>query len=244
MHRRITTALTMGVREFRRTPVLLALLAVLPVYWIGGFTYIVPDTAVPMTIAGESVTIALPDFVAVLLTPVTAALLSGIVGLFLMQSSKAADDRLHLAGYRSYELIVSRVGLLAVGGLVVATVCLAVVLVSFTPVSLLAFVGSTVLTALIYGTLGVIVGVILDKLAGVYVMLFAPMIDVFVFQNPMATDSPTWVQALPGHFVTKATMDAAFTSGFAVSNLVGAAVYLGALLLLGSTVFYQATVVE
>lgn len=82
----------------------------------------------------------------------------GIFGLFLMQSSKAADDRLHLAGYRSYELIVSRVGLLIVGGVVVVMVCLAVVLVSSTPASLLAFVSATVLTALIHGVPGVIVG--------------------------------------------------------------------------------------
>ena len=244
MHRRITTALPMGVREFRRTPVLLGLLAVLPVYWIGAFMYIVPDTAVPMTIAGGSVSVALPDLVAALLTPVTATLLSGIVGLFLMQSSKAADDRLHLAGYRSYELIVSRVGLLAVGGFVVATVCLAVVLVSFTPVSLLGFIGATVLSALIYGVIGVIVGMTLDTLAGVYVMLFTPMVDMFIFQNPMAIDSPPWVQVLPGHFVMKATMDAAFTSGFEVSNLVGATGYFFGLLLVGTAVFYQATVVD
>ena len=244
MYHRVTTALTMGVREFRRTPVLLGLLIVLPVYWIGALMYIVPDASLPLSIVGETVTVSTPDLVGALLTPVTAALLSGIVGLFVMQSSKSADDRLRLAGYRSSELIVSRVGLLAVGGLIVGAVCLAVVLVGFTPASLPAFIGATLLATLTYGVLGVIVGIALDKLPGVYVMLFAPMIDIFIFQNPMATESPQWVKVLPGYFVTKATMDAAFTTGFNLTNLIGAGGYLLVLLLIGTVVFYRATAIN
>lgn len=244
MNSRVTTALTMGLREFRRTPVLIALLVVLPVYYIGAFTYIVPAASIPLMIGGERMTVSLSVFVPTLMTPITAGLLSGIVGLFLMRSSKAADDRLRLAGYRSRDLIVSRVGLLAVGGILVSAASLAVVLVGFTPMSIPAFVVATVLTALTYGVVGVIVGVSLDRLPGVYVILFAPTVDMLLFQNPMATDSRAWVKVLPGYFVTKATMDAAFTSGIDVGNFVGATGYFLLVLLVGVAVFHRVSAVD
>jgi len=231
----------MGLREFRRTPVLLGLLAVLPVYYIGAFMYIVPDTSLPVTIDGESLRVPLADLIAALMTPLTAGLLAGIVGLFVMQSSKEADGRLRLAGFRSRELIVSRVSLLAAGGLLVSGVSLGVVLLGFTPASIPGFIAGTVLAALTYGVFGVIVGVSVDRLSGVYVMLFAPTVDVLLFQNPMATESPRWVTLLPGYFVTRATMDAAFTTGVDGIQFLGAVGYFAVLLLVGIVVFYRVT---
>lgn len=244
MNTRVTTAVRMGLREFRRTPVLIGLLIVLPLYFIGGFMNIVPDATLTIPISGESVTVTLPEFVAALVTPVTAGLLSGIVGLFLMQSSKAADDRLRLAGYRSRDLIVSRVSLLAAGGLIVSVVSLAIVLVGFSPVSIPAFVTATALTALIYGVLGVIIGVSLSRLAGVYVMLFLPFVDMLMFQNPLATDSAVWTKVLPGYFMTKATMDAAFTPGLDIWNFIGAVGYFIVVLIIGVIVFHRVTAVK
>ena len=43
----------MGLREFRRTPVLLGLLIVLPVYYIGAMMYIVPTTASSLLVTGR-----------------------------------------------------------------------------------------------------------------------------------------------------------------------------------------------
>lgn len=241
---RVRTAVTMGLREFRRTPVLLGLLMVLPVYYIGAFTYIVPEATLPIAFGSETVRVSLRDFVVVLMTPLTAGMLCGIVGLFLMESSKAADDRLRLAGFRSRELIASRVVLLAVGGALVSGATLAVLLVGFSPESIPAFVLATVLAALTYGVIGVLVGVSLDRLPGVYVMLFAPIIDILMFQNPMASDSPRWVKLLPGYFVTKATTDAAFTATVDAGNLIGATAYLVVLLVVGTVVFYRATAIN
>jgi ABC-2 type transport system permease protein len=241
MTSRVATAMVMGLREFRRTPVLLALLVVLPLYFIGAFMYIVPTETLPIEVAGDLVSVPLTDLVAVLMTPLTAGLLSGIVGLFLMQSSKAADDRLRLAGYRSRDLVASRVGLLGVGGVVVSSASLAVVLLGFTPRSIPAFVAATVLTALTYGIIGVIIGISLNRLSGVYVILFAPFVDMLLFQSPMGSDAPVWVTVLPGYFVTRATMDAAFTTGLDVTNFAGALGYALILTLVGIVVFYRVT---
>lgn len=241
MNRRVTTAVTMGVREFRRTPALVALLAFLPAYIIGAFVLLVPDDEVPATIDGTAVTVPMTDFAAAFMTPVTVAILSGIVGLFLIRSSQAADDRLRLAGYGATDLVVSRVGTLALGTVVVTATSVLVAVLAFTPESFVPFVAATLLVGLTYGIIGVIVGIVLGRLGGVYVMLFSPMVDVLMFQNPLATDAPEWTRYLPSHFATNALFDAAFTSGIDVWDFGGAVAYATVLIAIGVLVFYRAT---
>lgn len=244
MERRTTTAIEMSVREFARTPVLLALLAFLPVYMIGVFVWLVPDSTIPLTIDGTRVTVEMSAFAAAFMTPVAVAVLSGIVGLFLMQTSQMADSRLRLAGYPARELVTARVGLLTAGSVIVTGASLTVALLAFTPENVAAFAAAAVLTGVTYGILGVIVGIVLDRLPGVYVMLFAPMVDILMFQNPLATETPTWTTVLPGHFATNALMDAAFTSAGAVGDFFAAGGYVFALLSVGAVVFYRATVTD
>lgn len=244
MYRRVSTAVSMGVREFRRTPVLLALLAFLPAYIIGAFVLLVPDVDVPATIDGTRLTVPMTDFAAAFMTPVTVAILSGIVGLFLVQTSQAADDRLRLAGYTATDLVVSRVGTLGLGIVVVTMASVVVAVFAFTPESTVPFVAATLLVGLTYGILGVVVGIVLGRLGGVYVMLFSPMVDVLLFQNPLATDAPEWTKLLPSHYATNALFDAAFTSSIDVWDFGGAVAYTVALLVIGVLVFYQATDVE
>jgi ABC-2 type transport system permease protein len=241
MRRQVSTAVTMGLREFRRTPVLLALLVFLPVYIIGAFVYLVPDRPVPTTIDGDPVAVPMTDFAAAFMTPVTAAILAGIVGLFLIRSSQAADDRLRLAGYTAPELVVSRVCILGVGTVVVTAVSVLVATLSFTPESLAAFAVATLFVGLTYGILGVVVGIVFDQLAGVYVMLFAPMVDVLLFQNPLATESPEWTALLPSHYATNVLFDAAFTASVEAGDLFGAGGYVALLLVVGIAVFYGTT---
>jgi hypothetical protein len=241
---RVTTAVVAGSREFRRTPVLLALLFVLPAYFIGAFVTLVPDRTVPLTVSGDTIRTEMAGFAAAFITPVTVAVLAGIVGLFLMQSSQAADDRLRLAGYRARDLLVARFGLLAIGTLVVTAASLAVALPAFTPELLGWFVAATLLVGLTYGVLGVAVGVVLDRLPGVYVMLFAPMVDVLMFQNPLATDSPGWTTLLPGHFATNVVFDAAFTTTVTLTDIAAAVGYVAVCLLVGALALYRATAVH
>lgn len=244
MRRRTTTAIEMSMREFVRTPVLIALLAFLPVYMIGVFVLLVPDSSIPLTIDGTRVTAEMSAFAAAFMMPVTVAVLSGIVGLFLMQTSQMADSRLRLAGYTAPELVTARVGLLTAGTVVVTGASLTVALLVFAPEHVAAFAGAAVLVGLTYGILGVIIGIVLDRLPGVYVMLFAPMVDILMFQNPLATESPTWTTALPGHFATNALMGAAFTSGSGLDDFLAAGGYVLALLSVGIVVFYRATMTD
>lgn len=241
---RVTTAIEMSFREFARTPVLVALLVFLPVYMIGVFVWLVPDSTIQLTIDGTTVTVAMSSFAAVFMTPVTVAVLSGIVGLFLMQTSQMADSRLRLAGFRARELVTARIGLLAAGSVIITGASLTVTLFTFTPEKLAPFLCAAVLTGVTYGLLGVITGIVLDRLPGVYVMLFAPMVDILMFQNPLATEPPTWTVALPGNFATDALMQAAFTTGSSLTTLLAAGGYVLMLLSIGVIVFYRTTVTD
>ncbi|MGB9966399.1 hypothetical protein [Halobacterium hubeiense] len=96
----------------------------------------------------------------------------------------------------------------------------------------------------IVGILGVIVGIVLDRLPGVYVMLFAPMVDILMFQNPLATERPSWTAFLPSHFATNALMDAAFTTGNSLGDLLAAGGYVVALLAASIILFYHAATID
>jgi hypothetical protein len=110
---RIATAVGMDAREIRRMPVLLALLVFLPAYLVGIFTYVAPPTQVAFELAGgETVRVSLTEAFPAFTTPMVAALLSGIAGLFLMQSATDADSRLVIDGYRPHEVVLARLALL------------------------------------------------------------------------------------------------------------------------------------
>lgn len=238
------TALAMGLREFRRTPVLLALVVFLPAYVVGAFVWLVSDEPVRLPVDGTVTTVRSPAFAAAFMTPLAVAILAGVVGLFLVHSSRSADGRLRLAGYGAGELVLARVGLLAVGTAVATAASLAVALAAFTPESVAGFAAGTFLVGTTYGVVGVVVGVALDRLPGVYVMLFAPMVDLLLFQNPLATDPPAWTSLLPGHYATALVVDAAFTPAVEAGDALAALAAVGVVLAVATAVFYRATTVR
>jgi len=236
---KVRAALKSGATELRRTPLLLALLVFAPAYVIGVFTFVAPDGVAAVHVGGETVRTTLPKAFPAFTTPMTAALLSGIAGLFLMGTAATADERLVVAGYRPHEVVVARLGLL-VGIAAVATgVSVGVMLTAFRPEHLAWFVVGAGLTALVYGAVGVLAGLVLDRLAGVYLVLFGSMIDLFVFQNPLATETPDLALLLPGHYPLELAMDAGFTGSVDPAHLGLSLAYLALLTVLASAAFYR-----
>ena len=227
---RVASAVTAGVRELRRTPVLLALLVVLPAYVVGVFAVVAP--AVPATVhlpGGGTVLVSLAEGFPAFTTPMSAALVAAIAGLFLMQGSASADGRLVVAGFRPREVVLARLSLL-VGVVAVATaVSVAVMASTFTPRHLGWYLVATGLTALVYGTVGVVVGLVLDRLPGIYLLLFGSMLDLFIFQNPLAAEAPTGARLLPGHFPTALAVQAGFADAVAPADLAWGLAVLGVL---------------
>ncbi|MFB6227563.1 MAG: hypothetical protein ABEH88_03105 [Halobacteriales archaeon] len=240
---RVTTVVRMGTREVRRTPVLLALLVFLPAYIVGVFTYVAPDSTVQFELAGgEAVRVGMGEVFPAFTTPMVAALLSAIAGLFLMDNAARADSRLLIAGYRSHEVVLARLALLVGISAVGTLVAVGVMRVAFAPEHLLVFAGAVMLAALIYGMVGVLAGVLLDRLPGVYLILFGTMIDLFLFQNPMATDTPALATVMPGHYPIELAMDAGFSGTVSTEPLPWALAVLAVLTALATAAFYRETV--
>jgi hypothetical protein len=80
------------------------------------------------------------------------------------------------------------------------------------------------------------------RLGGAYLMLFIPMMDVGIFQDPMmiSGDQATWMKLLPGFGGTRLTIDAAFTSrGDAWPALAAALAWATGLAVLTLAVFVR-----
>jgi ABC-2 type transport system permease protein len=238
---RVGTALRLGMAELRRTPLLVALLIAGPAYVIYVFTLVAPDGPAIVHLGEGTVQTTLPKAFPAFTTPMTAALVSGIAGLFLMQTAATADSRLVVAGYRASQVVLARLGLL-IGVAVVATgISVGVMLTAFQPEQLGWFLVGTALTAVIYGMVGLLVGVLLNRLLGVYVILFGSMIDLFIFQNPLASDPPSMAMWLPGHYPLRVVIDAGFTGSVSLGDVGLTVAYLAVLTALASVGFYSET---
>jgi hypothetical protein len=229
----------MEARGLRRTPVLLALLVFLPAYMIGVFTVVAPDSAARFEVAGgEVVRTSLTDAFPAFTTPMVAALLSGIAGLFLMQTATDADARLAITGYSAHEIVLTRLVVLGAISALGTTVAVGAMWLTFEPTHLVWFSGAVFLAALTYGMCGVLAGIALDRLPGVYVVLFGSMIDLFVFQNPVATDPPAAATLLPGHYPLEVAMAAAFGDTIPVDAVGWSVFVLLALTGMATAAFY------
>lgn len=207
---RTGTAFEMGLREYVRTPILLVLLAFLPGYFVFVFSAVAPDGQVPVTVGAETVMADVADAFTVMMGPMAVALVTGVAGLFLMQSAREADARLAVAGYRARELVLARLGLLALVAGVVTVITMGVTLLVFSPDHLAWFALAAALVALTYGMVGILAGIVLDRLPGVYLMLFGPVLDVFLFQNPMVEDQHAVAAFTPSHYGMKLVVEAAY----------------------------------
>jgi hypothetical protein len=81
--------------------------------------------------------------------------------------------------------------------------------------------------------------VVLDRLAGVYLILFGSMIDLFVFQNPLATDPPDAAILLPGHYPLQVVMMAGFTDSVTLEPLAWTLAYLAVVTGLATVAFFR-----
>lgn len=227
MSGRARSVTEMGLREYGRTPVLLALLLVLPAYMIAFFSRVVPADPIAVTVPVQgSMVVPMTDAMTVVMGPLVAGLIGGIAGLFLLQSASSVDGRLAIVGTPIRSILLGRGVVLAVAALVTSVVSIAVLSLSHVPMRPGWFLVALLTIALLYGTIGGVVGLVFNRLAGIYVVMFVPLLDLFLAQSPFATDPPPIAPLLPGHFPSKLALDAAFTPGITLWNVVAAMAYL------------------
>lgn len=217
--RRVATALRYAFRDYRRNVVLWVLLVGLPVAFITLSIVVTPDDPAPVELVeGGSRSLevlSMTNLHGAIMVPITVGFLAAMAGLFVALGSAEGDRRLVLAGYRPLEVLAARLGVVLFAAVLITAVSLVVTGASFTPQSWLTFAASTLLVAVTYAMIGVLVGPRFGLIGGLYVMLALPFIDIGIAQNAMFDAAPpAWAVALPAHGAVRVLLDGGFTPSF------------------------------
>ena len=197
-HARLAAGLRFAWREYRRDRALWVLLVVLPIFFISLSIAVTPDDPAPIELAerGQRTisTLSMVDVHGAIMVVITVAFLAGLAGLFVVLGSAEADRRLVIAGFRVSEVLASRLGVIVLASVLVSGVSLAVTAVSFAPQVWLTFALATLAIAVTYAMIGVVVGPLVGRLGGLYLMFLLPFLDLGLAQNIMfdAAFTPTF----------------------------------------------------
>lgn len=242
---RLAVGLRYAWREYRRNIALWVLLVGLPVFFITISIWITPDSPAPVELneGGRRAisVLSMTDVHGAIMVPITVAFLAGLAGLFVVIGSAQADRRLVLAGFRPREILGARLGVITLAAVLVSAVSLVVTAFSFSPEAWVPFAAGTLLVALTYAMIGVVVGPIVGKLGGLYLMFLIPFLDVGLGQNVMFDAAPpAWGAWMPGHGATRLLIDGAFTPTFdEVTGLLLALGWLIAITAAAATMFHR-----
>ena len=240
----LLTGLRMGWHDWRRTPVLWLLLAIVPTVFILLSDAITPHGHTPVVLreAGVKITTMVDpaEMHAGTMAPVAVASLAALVGLFVVLDARAADRRLALAGQRPAVLLVTRLTMVLTAAAVATAVSLAVTAIVFDASNWGVYIGGIALLAVTYALIGVLLGPIFGRVSGTFMAFLIPFLDLGIGQSPMLRGEPaTWAHWLPGYAGTRVMIDGALTSSFDEATSLALGVGWIAVLLLAATVLLR-----
>lgn len=241
-------AITLGLRQYLRHGLFVTFLAVLPPAFITLSFIVTPDAVLSVTVpeGGRSVVepVGMATLHGAIMAPMTVAFLSGILGLFVMLTSREADRRLVASGYPLLLLLGVRLALIGALSLLITALAVSFTLIDFRPPQLGLFVLINLVSALHYAFIGAVVGTFLSAMSGTYLMFFLPMIDIGLVQSPMFPRESIawWMKLLPGYTPTNVLVDVSFSDAFDTGvDLAVALAYLAGLALVGVLAFWRVT---
>jgi hypothetical protein len=212
-------ALSAAVREYRRNRVLWVLLITVPVLFIALAAQETPTKGMPVTLVhgARQVTtmLSLRQVHAAEMASVASALLAGVAGLFVVTGSADGDRRLVLAGFRPRQILAGHLGVIAGAAVLTSAVSLAVSAAWLSPHDWVEYAAADLLIALTYAMVGVLLGPIVGRLGGLYLILLLAIVDVGYGQTVMFHPLPPgWGAFLPARGAGRLMIDGAFTSSF------------------------------
>lgn len=249
MVRQLTIATVTGLKQYLRNALFVVLLVILPPTFITLSFVVTPDVPASVAVSegGRAIDLSLgmANLHGAVMVPMTVAFLAGILGMFVMLSSREADRRLVNAGYPPFLLLLVRLGIITIISVLITAVAVGVTITTgFVPDQLAAFFLINLVSALHYAFIGAIVGTFLSAMSGTYVMFFVPMIDIGFIQNPMLVREGVawWAKGLPGFAPMEVLMDVSFTPGFDTgADFALALVYLLGLAVVAGALFWRLT---
>jgi hypothetical protein len=233
---RFATATCLRLRELRRQPTTLALLALLPpvvveVYGegmasfpaLGSFGGVDPATVGRLT--G---------------TLFAVAFLAGLVGLFQVIGARRGDERLAVAGFPRATMLASRLAAMAAVALAGAAVAFAVFAARVDVAAPALAFGALVLAGLLYGLVGVLVGSVLPReLEGSLVLVFVADLDNVLSSGMF--DLGRAAELAPLYHAHELFRTAALDGELAAGHLLPALTYAGVLLVLAFLAYGRST---
>lgn len=216
---RLIAGLHAALLDWSRNRVLWLLVAVVPLVFITLAIAATPDEPISIRLVehGRRATqiISMVDTHAASMAPLAVAALAGLAGMFVALGSQDADRRLVLCGFRPRHVLLSRFGVLVVVAIAVTAVAVGVTALQFRPQQWLPFAFATLLLAALYGVIGAILGPLVGRVGGVYLLFLIPFIDLGMGQSPMLNAAPpSWADLLPGHGPSRVLYDTALTQAF------------------------------
>jgi hypothetical protein len=211
--------MAMGLREWRRNPVLWVLLVIVPAVFILLSDAITPHGLTPVVLAEggrRAVELLDPAHIhAGTMAPIAVASLATLTSLFVVLDARTGDQRLALAGLRPGDLLVARLSVIALAALLATGASLAVTAAVFDAHEWGLYAAATALLAITYGLLGVLLGPIFGRVSGVFIAFLIPFLDIGIGQSPMLRAEPAdWATYLPGYGGTRLFIDGALTASF------------------------------
>jgi hypothetical protein len=234
-------------RDSRRNPVLWALLAVVPAVFILLSDAITPHGATRVLVVenGRRLSRAFdPAHIhAGTMAPSAIASLAALIGIFAVLGARSGDQRLTLAGIRPVVLLGARIAVVAASALVATGFSLAVTATVFDAHNWPVYAVGNALLAVTYAMLGVLIGPVFGRVAGVFVAFLIPFLDLGILQSPMLRQEPAdWAAWLPGYGATRVVMDGALTTGFdGTRPLLAGLAWMVGLTIAATVLFRRAT---
>lgn len=243
----LAAASRMGWRDWRRNPVLWALLVAVPAVFILLAQAITPHRPTSIVVAEDGVRAArifdVFDLHAGTMAPIAVASLATLAGLFVVLDTGPGDRRLALVGLRPGVALAARLVVIGLATALATGVSLAVAATVFDPRQWVWYAAANALIAATYALLGVLLAPIFGRVAGVFIAFLVPFIDVGLGQSPMLRGEPAgWAQYLPGYGAYRVLIDGGLTDGFDETRSLLVALAWIAALALAATVLVRRTI--
>ena len=243
----LRAAVRAGMRDYRRNRVLWALLIGVPAVFVGLAILVTVDRPGPVRLVdgAQRYTAMVSErrMHAATMVPVTAAFLAGLAGLFVSTGTTAGDRRLVLAGMRTRHVLGARLAVITAATVVTTAAAVTVASAWYAPRQWAVFAGANLLVAATYAMVGLVLGPVIGRLGGLYLVLLIAFIDVGLGQTVMLPGGPPkWGAYLPARGASRMLVDGAFTSRFdQTGGLLLALAWLAAAAALAAVVFRRRT---
>jgi hypothetical protein len=243
----LAAASRMGWRDWRRNPVLWALLVAVPAVFILLAQAITPHQHTSIIVAEGGVRAGrifdVYDLHAGTMAPIAVASLATLAGLFVVLDTGPGDRRLAQVGLRPGVALAARLVVIGLATALATGVSLAVAAAVFDPRQWGWYAAANALIAATYALLGVLLAPIFGRVAGVFIAFLIPFIDVGIGQSPMLRGEPAgWAHYLPGYGAYRVLIDGGLTDGFDETRSLLIALAWIAALAVAATVLVRHTI--